>query len=132
MGWSIRCALASFTPGPVRQRLAERLRQPLIVDKQETALLLQAQRGHPVKVPPIPVLTDEQLRSITVPVRVLAGADSKAFDPVQLVDRINGIGPLASARLLPDAGHALTDGHLDHCLAAIRQAAEASEANDPM
>lgn len=122
MSWSIRCGIASFAPETVRHRLAHRLRQPLLADKAAMALLLQAQRGHPVKLPPASVFTDEQLQSITVPVRVLAGADSKAFDAKQLVARVNDMAPQGDARLLSEAGHGLSDSHFDDCLAVVRAA----------
>ncbi len=122
MGWSVRCGLAAFAPESVRRRLADRLRQPLLADKPAMALLLQAQRGHPIKIPPCPVFTDEQLLSITAPTRVLAGADSKAFDVERLVARIDEIMPLGDARLLPEAGHGLSDSHFDECVALIREA----------
>ena len=121
IGWSVRCAMASFAPASLRKRLARRLRQPLLADDAAMAVVLQAQRGHPIKVPPCPVFTDEQLRSITAPVHVLAGADSKAFVSEQLVDRINNILPRGEARLLPEAGHALTEGQFDDCVEAIRE-----------
>lgn len=121
MGWSVRCALAAFTPEPVRRRLARRLRQPILTDKAAMALVLQAQRGHPIRLPPAPTFTDEQLQSITAPIHVLAGAGSKAFDSERLVDRINKVPPRGKARLLSEAGHALTESHFDDCVAAISE-----------
>ncbi len=118
--WSVRCALASFAPETARRRLARRLRQPLLADNDALAVLLQAQRGHPIKVPPCPVFTDAHLNSIAAPVRVLAGAHSQAFNAERLVERINTLTPQGEAQLLPEAGHALTDDHFDHCLALIR------------
>jgi pimeloyl-ACP methyl ester carboxylesterase len=85
------------------------------------ALLLQAQRGHPIRLPPVSVFTDEQLQSIAAPVHVLAGEDSKAFDAEPLVARINEITPRGEARLLPEAGHGLSDSHFDDCVAVIRE-----------
>lgn len=120
MRWSVSCAMAAHAPESVRRRLAHRLRQPLLADKAAMDLLLQAQRGHPIKVPPVPIFSDEQLQSITAPVRVLAGADSKAFDAEGLVARIKKLVPQGEGRVLPDAGHGLTDSHFDDCLAAIR------------
>lgn len=120
MSWSVRCALAAYTPAAIRNRLASVLRQPLLTDQAAMELLLQAQRGHPIKLPPVSKFTDEQLESITAPVQVLAGADSKAFDVEQLIQRINTIAPRGRARLLPGAGHALTESHFDDCLSAIR------------
>ncbi len=121
MRWSFRCALASYGSEGRRARQAVRLRQPLLADKASMELVLQAQRGHPIKVPPISTFSDEQLQSIDAPVRVLAGADSRAFDVGRLIDRINEIVPHGEARLLPAAGHALSDSHFDDCLAAIKE-----------
>jgi len=119
MSWSVRCGLAAFTPEPIRRRLARRLRQPLLADKAAMSLLLQAQRGHPIKIPPCPEFTDEQLQSITAPVHILAGADSTAFDAERLIDRVDKITPRGDGRLLPEAGHAFSDSHFDDCVAAI-------------
>lgn len=124
--WSMKVGLASFAPEGIKRRLARRLRQPILNDKAAMALVLQAQRGHPIKLPPAPVLTDDQLRSITVPVRVLGGAESKAFDSQRLVDRINELIPRGQARLLPDAGHAVTISHFEDCLEAVRDALAAN------
>jgi len=121
MTWSLRVGMASFAPESLRHRLADQLNQPLLADKAAMAVLLQAQRGHPIKVPPLPVFTDEQLRSISAPVHVLAGAESVAFDVQRLVDRINDIPPKGSARLLAGAGHGLSDSHFDDCITLIRE-----------
>lgn len=122
MRWSFRCALAAFMPQATRGKLARKLRQPLLADKPAMDLLLQAQRGHPVKVPPLPVFTDEQLGSIQAPVHVLAAADSAAFNTDELVERINATVPRGSAHLLPDAGHGFSDSHFNDCLTLIRRA----------
>lgn len=130
MRWSLGGVIASFAPASVRGRLAHRLRQPLLTDEPAMALLLQAQHGHPVKIPPLPVFTDEQLQSITAPVFVLAGEDSRAFDVQKLVGRIKNAVPRSEARLLPDAGHGFPDSHLDDCVAMIREAIAAPVSND--
>ena len=126
MRWSVRCALASFAPEAARRRLASRFRQPLLADNAAMALVLQAQRGHPIKVPPCPVFTDDQLLSIAAPICVLAGADSKAFDVTGLIDRINTIPPRGEAKLLTDAGHALSDPDLDRMTDFVRRIVQES------
>lgn len=121
--WGIAMALASLTPTPVRHRLARRLRQPLLLDKDAITLYLTGFRGHPMAVPPQPLITDEQLASITCPVRVLAAAKSAAFDADELAKRINDNIPDGTAVVLPDAGHSLSMSRFDQCLAAIQAVA---------
>ena len=104
MSWSVRCGVAALTPGPVRRRLASRLHQPLLADKEAIALLFRAQRGHPIQVPPCPIFTDEQLRSITVPVHVMVGAASRAFDAAELTNRINATVPRGCGVWSPTLG----------------------------
>ncbi len=127
MRWSVRCGLAAFAPKAMRRRSAIRLRQPLLGDKPAMAVLLQAQRGHPVKIPPLPVFTDVQLQSITAPTRVLAGADSVAFDVDALVERISAQVPNGAGRILPEAGHGISDSHIDDCIALIRETIDEPE-----
>lgn len=127
MSWSIRVGIASFTPAPVRRRLAQPLRQPLLNDKAAMAVLLGAQRGHPIRLPPLPVFTDDQLQCITVPIRVLVGAESTMFDTKRLADRINQGTPQGEAHILPEAGHALSVSHFNDCLAVVTEALAADD-----
>ncbi len=118
--WGMAMALASFTPTPLRRRLAHRLRHPLLLDKEAMNLYLTGFRGHPMAVPPQPLFTDEELGTITCPVRVLAAAKSSAFDAEALAKRINDNVPDGTAVVLPDAGHSLSMSRFDDCLTAVQ------------
>ncbi|MEM7275779.1 MAG: alpha/beta hydrolase, partial [Actinomycetota bacterium] len=112
--------VGTMSPGPVRRAIGRRLHQPLLLDKDGLRLYVAGQRGHPPKLPPLPVFTDEELATITTPVRVLAGARSTVFDVERLVKRVETTIPGGQARLLQDAGHGFTLTHFDDCLATIR------------
>lgn len=114
--------LGSISPGPLRRFLGHRCRQPLLLDKAGLRLFGLGQRGHPPKLPPLPVFTDQELSSISDPLHVLAGAESTVFDVEQLVERVSATIPGATARLLPDASHGFSMTHVDACLAAVRTA----------
>ena len=121
MSWSLRAAVGSLAPEGLRLRLAESWRQPLLADKASLDMS-RATMGHPIATPPCPIFTDEQLQSITAPVRALVGADSKMFDVDLLVERINTLPPHGYAQLLPEAGHGLGMSHVDDCLSLVREA----------
>ncbi len=121
IAWGIGTGMAAFAPRSIRHRLAETLGQPLLTDKAELATSTQAQRGRRPAYLPLPEFTDEQLQSITVPVRVLVGAKSTMFDLDRFVRRINDGTSQGQARLLPGAGHGLVMSHLDECIALVRE-----------
>ncbi len=114
--------LALILPRPGREWLARRMRHPLLRDKAAVKPLLQAQLGHPPKLPPLPTFTDNELRSISVPVRALIGAETNFWDVDKLKARINDQIKNGQADLLPDAGHALAMSHFEECLATVRSA----------
>ena len=126
MRWSMRCAMAATAPAGVRRRLATRLRQPLLGDAPAMKQLMQAQRGHPVRIPPLPVFDDEQLSGLSAPVLVMAGDRSEAFDTDVVVERVASLVPNGEVRVVPRAGHAIAISHLDECVAAIQDAIAAS------
>ena len=131
IGWGAMTMLGALAPGPVRRWAARRLRHPVLNDKADVRLLLQGQLGHPPKLPPLPVFTDAQLASIDRPVRLVAGAESSAFDVAEMVRRIADLVDDSQARQLPDAGHALVMSHLDECVAEIRAAVAGDTASQP-
>lgn len=114
--------LGSISPGPLRRFLGRRLHQPLLLDGQALRLYGIGQRGHPPKLPPLPVFTDEELASIGDPLRVLVGEHTTVFDVEQLVERVTTTVAGATAQLLPGASHGFSMTHLDSCLAAVRAA----------
>ncbi len=125
VAWGALAAIGAYCPGPVRRMVAKRLRYPVMNDKADFRTHLQAQRGHPMKPIPLPVQSDEELESIGAPIRLLAGAATTFFDVAAMVRRIDQL-PNGLARLVPDAGHALTMSHFDDCLGEIRAATATS------
>lgn len=127
--WGAATGLAAMAPGRIRRWAGRRLRQPLLDDKADVRAHMKGSMGHPMKLPPLAVFTDEQLASIAVPVRVVAGAKSPPFDGAAMSRRVADSIKNAQARLLPDAGHALAITHRDVFLAELRAAADASGLN---
>ncbi|MGJ9411530.1 alpha/beta fold hydrolase [Aeromicrobium sp. CF4.19] len=54
-----------------------------------------------------PVLGDDALRRLTMPVLAVVGARERVFDPVQTQRRLTALLPDVRVDVLPDAGHAL-------------------------
>ncbi len=120
--WNAMVVAGALSPGPLNRWFARRLRHPVLSDKDDFGVVMQAQRGHPAKPMPLPVFTDEQLAAVNPPVHLVVGAKSSAFDVDKMVRRIADLGPHCTARLVADAGHAVPQSHLDDCVAAIRTA----------
>ena len=122
IAWGAATALAAAAPGPIRRWAGRRLRQPLLDQKVDVRAHLRGAIGHPMALPPLPVFTDEQLASIGVPVRVVAGAKSPPFDGPSMIRRVEESIERGHGRLLPDAGHAPAMTHPELCLDELRSA----------
>ena len=122
IAWGAATAVAAIAPGPVRRWAGRRLRQPMLDSKADVRTYLKGYIGHPMALPPLPVFTDEQLGSISVPVRLVAGAKSPPFDGGPMVERVVESIEGGHARLIPDAGHAPAMTHRDVCLEELRAA----------
>ncbi len=122
IAWGAATALAAMAPGPIRGWAGRRLRQPILDEKADVSAHLKGSIGHPMTLPPLPVFTDEQLASISVPVRVVAGAKSPVFDGAAMTRRVEDAIENGHALLLPDAGHALAMTHSEICLNELRAA----------
>lgn len=133
VSWGAKAALASMAPAGIRHWAARRIGQPLLHDKADLKVHMRGMRGHPMKLPPLPVFTDEELASIDRPVRLVAGANSPAFDGAEMVRRASDLLSDGHVHLLPDAGHGLAMTHHDECVVTIRSAvlAAAAEGNSP-
>ncbi|WP_067697455.1 alpha/beta fold hydrolase [Nocardia jejuensis] len=55
----------------------------------------------------LPIVTDAQLRALTMPVLVIAGADDVMFDSAETDRRVRQFVPDATVHLLPNVGHAI-------------------------
>jgi len=60
-----------------------------------------------------PVLTDEELRSISVPTLFLVGEHEKIYPARSAIERLNRIAPQVQTRVIPNAGHDLNWVHPD-------------------
>ncbi|MVU83226.1 alpha/beta fold hydrolase [Nocardia sp. ET3-3] len=64
----------------------------------------------------LPIFTDAELRTLTMPVLVLAGEDDAMFKSAETARRAEQLMPNATVRILPGVGHAIlgqTDAVLD-------------------
>ena len=62
----------------------------------------------PRRMVPPSVLTDDQLRSITVPVLYLVGENEKIYSPARAIERLGRVAPQVQAEVISGAGHDLS------------------------
>src|SRR6202167_2368522 len=99
--WLTISGLATLTPMPLRRRLARWLDNPTMLQPELMTLMWAAIRGYRAE-PKFPkILTDDELRAITVPVLLITGARSALITPAQARDR---------ASQMPDAEVAVVPG----------------------
>jgi pimeloyl-ACP methyl ester carboxylesterase len=99
--WLSISGLASLTPMPLRRHLARWLDSPAMLQPELMTLMWAAIRGYHAE-PKFPgVLTDDELRAVTVPVLLITGARSALITPAQARDR---------GSLMPDAEVAIVPG----------------------
>ncbi|MFJ9852279.1 alpha/beta fold hydrolase [Streptomyces sp. NPDC101150] len=73
----------------------------------------------------LPVVPDEALRQLAMPMLVIAGERDVLFDSAETARRVRTCVPQATVRLLPEAGHALF-GQTDTILEFLREPAAGS------
>jgi pimeloyl-ACP methyl ester carboxylesterase len=92
--------LASLTPMPLRRRLARWLDNPTMMERELMTLMWAGIRGYRME-PKFPaVLTDDELRAITVPTLLTTGARSALITPKQARSRASHI-PHAQVAIVP-------------------------------
>src|SRR3954471_3217715 len=123
--WGVPIMLGSLCPARVRHWIAVRFRMPLLEDKRIMRMALYGNLHHPARFPPLLPFTDEELRSIPVPVVVVVGEKSEMLDPRVIVDRARTLIPTVETDVVSSAGHALTVSHLDECVAPLLRATDA-------
>jgi pimeloyl-ACP methyl ester carboxylesterase len=104
--WGARVFAASVLPAPVRRRAARRLRMPLLEDRRAMRMVLGAQVHHPFRLP-MALLSDDDLRRVTVPTLLLIGARSEIYEPRSIRERAEAVMPDVDAVIVPDVGHTL-------------------------
>jgi pimeloyl-ACP methyl ester carboxylesterase len=98
--WFSVSGLATLTPMPLRRRLARWLDSPFMLERELIDLMWAGSRGFRME-PKFPaVLTDDELRAITVPVLLITGARSALITPAQARDR-GRVMPRAEVAIVP-------------------------------
>jgi pimeloyl-ACP methyl ester carboxylesterase len=98
--WLTITGLATLTPMPLRRRLARWLDTPGMVDQDLMTLMWAGLRGYRAEPKKPAVLTDDELRAITVPVLLTTGARSALITPAQARDRAS-LMPHAEVAIVP-------------------------------
>lgn len=69
-------------------------------------------RSFKIKIPAsMTVLTDEELKGITVPVLYIAGENEKMYSVSEAVKRLDSISPIVETIVVPNTGHCLMFTH---------------------
>jgi pimeloyl-ACP methyl ester carboxylesterase len=98
--WFSISGLASLTPMPLRRHLARWLDSPAMLQPELMKLMWAGTRGYRAE-PKFPaVLTDDELRAITVPVLLITGARSALLTPVEARAR-GSVMPNAEVAIVP-------------------------------
>ncbi|MFZ0048995.1 MAG: alpha/beta hydrolase, partial [Streptosporangiaceae bacterium] len=81
--WLTVSGLATLTPMPLRRRLARWLDSPAMLDRDLMTLMWAGTRGYHAE-PKFPgILTDDELRAVSVPVLLVTGARSALLTPAE-------------------------------------------------
>ena len=123
--WGLPILFGSLLPARIRRWIGVRLRMPLLEDKRIMRMALHGQLHHPPRFPPLLPFTDDELRSIKVPVAIVVGEKSEMLDPRVTIERARTLIPTVETFVIPNAGHALTVSHFDECVAPLLRATDA-------
>lgn len=96
--------LAGLAPAPVRRRLAVRLDNPVLTVDPLRKVLLTGARTFTTRRPAPSPLTDDELRSIKVPVTVIVGERSPLVTPDTAQERVALI-PNSQVHVITGVGH---------------------------
>jgi pimeloyl-ACP methyl ester carboxylesterase len=98
--WLSISGLATLTPMPLRRHLARWLDSPFMLEQELIKLMWAGSRGFRME-PKFPgVLTDDELRAITVPVLLITGARSALLTPAEARSR-GSLMPHAEVAIVP-------------------------------
>jgi pimeloyl-ACP methyl ester carboxylesterase len=95
------------------------------ISDDEIELFLLAFRTFRQKLPAPGVLSDDELRRITVPTLLLLAADTRLYDPEKVAARAHRLLPDVCVEIIPDAGHGVLFQYPDQLTARILQFIEA-------
>ena len=130
--WLSISGLATLTPMPLRRRLARWLDSPGMLEPELMTLMWAGTRGYHAE-PKFPgILTDDELRAITVPVLLVTGARSALITPAQARAR-GGLMPHAEVAIVPGShgGFNRIDELNDRIAAFIKAHATDKQAAQP-
>jgi pimeloyl-ACP methyl ester carboxylesterase len=130
--WLSISGLATLTAMPLRRRLARWLDLPAMLHQELMTLMWAGTRGYRAERKFPDVLTDEELRTITVPVLLVTGARSALITPAQARDR-GSLMPHAEVAIVPGShgGFNRIDELNDRIAAFIRAHATGKQAAEP-
>ena len=98
--WFSISGLATLAPMPLRRHFARWLDSPIMAEQELIKLMWAGSRGFRME-PKFPgVLTDDELRAITVPVLLITGARSAMLTPAEARAR-GGLMPRAEVVIVP-------------------------------
>jgi pimeloyl-ACP methyl ester carboxylesterase len=130
--WLSISGLATLTPMPIRRHLARWLDSPAMLQPELMTLMWAAIRGYHAE-PKFPgVLTDAELRAITVPVLLITGARSAMLTPAEARAR-GSLMPHAEVAIVPGShgGFNRIDELNDRIAAFIKAQATGDQAAQP-
>jgi pimeloyl-ACP methyl ester carboxylesterase len=116
MLWGLPSLLGSKAPGPIRRAMART--RPLLEDPRLMKLALLGQTNHPFGLPQPIELSDDELRSITVPTTAVIAGRSAPFEP-RLAAQRAALIPGAVVDVIDGAGHEVMWTHVDRCVAHV-------------
>jgi pimeloyl-ACP methyl ester carboxylesterase len=130
--WLTITGLATLTPMPLRRRLARWLDTPGMVDQELMTLMWAGLRGYRIEPKKPDILTDDELRAITVPVLLITGARSALITPAQAHARAS-LMPHAEVAVVPGShgGFNRIDELNDRIAAFIKAQATGKQAAQP-
>ena len=126
MLWGLPILFGSLAPAPVRRWIARRFRMPLLEDSAVMRFALYGQLHHRMRMPRPVTFTDDELRSISVPVTMLVGEKTEVFDRDVLVERARATIPDCSVEIVPGAGHAMTESAFELCASRVSHVTDAT------
>jgi pimeloyl-ACP methyl ester carboxylesterase len=119
--WAVACGLASIAPSRIRRRAARWLRMSTLDDAQLLRMAMLSQRTYRPHLPRETSLSDDELRSITVPTLLLLGEKSELHHSRRVLARTGALMPALEAEIIPGAGHSLPFDQADVVTSRIRR-----------
>jgi pimeloyl-ACP methyl ester carboxylesterase len=130
--WLSIAGLASMTPMPLRRRLARWLDSPSMTEQDLVPLMWAGLRGYHAEPKFVGVLTDDELRAISVPALLITGARSSLLTPAEARAR-GSLMPHAEVAVVPGShgGFNRIDELNDRIAAFIKVQATDKQAAQP-